>query len=58
VGRAFVRLQPGGDADEQELISFLDGRLARYKIPKSVVFVDDFPRTGSGKVQKARLRPS
>jgi fatty-acyl-CoA synthase len=58
VGRAFVRLQPGSDADEQELISFLDGRLARYKIPRSVVFVDDFPRTGSGKVQKARLRPS
>lgn len=56
VGLAFVVLRPGATAEEQELLSFLDGRLARYKIPRSVRFVADFPRTGSGKVQKARLR--
>lgn len=56
VGRAYVRISDDAELDADELISFLDGRLARYKIPKSVRFVDDFPRTGSGKVRKAELR--
>ncbi|MGP4025544.1 acyl-CoA synthetase [Actinomadura sp. 3N407] len=56
VGRAFVRTRPGMSADEDELIAFLGGRLARYKIPKSVRLVDDLPRTGSGKIHKASLR--
>jgi fatty-acyl-CoA synthase len=56
VGRAYVTLRPGAEASEADLIGFLDGRLARYKIPKSVRFVEEFPRTGSGKVQKAKLR--
>ncbi len=34
----------------------LDGRLARYKLPKNVVIVDELPRTASGKVRKADLR--
>lgn len=34
---------------------FLDGKLARYKIPKNVVIVDDMPRTASGKIRKAHL---
>jgi fatty-acyl-CoA synthase len=34
----------------------LDGRLARYKLPKRVVVVDELPRTASGKVRKAELR--
>jgi fatty-acyl-CoA synthase len=34
----------------------LDGRVARYKIPKSMVMVDDLPRTASGKIRKADLR--
>lgn len=58
VGRAYVVLRPGAQVDERELLTFCEGKLARYKIPKSVRFVDDFPRTGSGKVQKARLRAS
>ncbi len=56
VGRAYVRLSPEGRVGEAELLDFLDGRLARYKIPRSVRFVEEFPRTGSGKVQKAKLR--
>jgi fatty-acyl-CoA synthase len=54
VGRAFVVLH--GDATAEELLGFLGGRIARYKIPKSVVFLDSLPRTGSGKVLKKRLR--
>ena len=34
----------------------LDGRIARYKLPKNVVIVDELPRTASGKVRKAELR--
>ena len=34
----------------------LEGRIARYKIPKNVVVIDELPRTASGKVRKADLR--
>ena len=54
VGRAFVVL--AAPAEPEELLDFLAGRIARYKVPKSVVFVDSLPRTGSGKVLKKRLR--
>jgi fatty-acyl-CoA synthase len=56
VGRAVVVLRPGATASEADLLAFCDGRLARYKIPKSVVFADALPRTASGKVLKSRLR--
>jgi fatty-acyl-CoA synthase len=56
VGRAFVVLRPGAAAGADDLLGFLSGRIARFKIPKSVVFVDGLPRTGSGKVLKSRLR--
>ncbi|MFI5844802.1 long-chain fatty acid--CoA ligase [Catenuloplanes sp. NPDC051500] len=54
VGRAFV--VPAAPVEAAELLAFLDGRIARYKIPKSVVFAEALPRTASGKVVKARLR--
>ncbi len=54
VGRAYVVLD--GDATAEELLGFLGGRIARYKVPKSVVFVESLPRTGSGKVLKKLLR--
>lgn len=56
VGRALVVLRQGATADAADLLAYLDGRLARYKIPKSVEFVDVLPRNASGKVLKARLR--
>ncbi len=36
--------------------AFLDGKIARYKLPKNVVIVDELPRTASGKIRKADLR--
>lgn len=39
-----------------EVLEHLDGRLAKYKIPRGVVFVDELPRTASGKVRKSDLR--
>jgi fatty-acyl-CoA synthase len=56
VGRAVVVLRAGVHAGPEELLDFLDGRIARFKIPKSVVFTDTLPRTASGKVVKKDLR--
>jgi fatty-acyl-CoA synthase len=56
VGRAFVVGRDGAGVTEATVISSLTGRLAEYKIPRSVVFVSELPRTASGKVVKARLR--
>ena len=58
VPRAVVVLREDAHLSEDELREHLDGRLARYKIPKSVIFVDDLPRTASGKIRKAALRSS
>jgi fatty-acyl-CoA synthase len=56
VGRAVVVLREGATVEPEDLLAFLDGRIARYKIPKSVVFADTLPRTASGKVIKRQLR--
>ncbi len=56
VGRAVVVLRPGAQATEADLLRFMDGRIARFKIPKSVRFTGELPRTGTGKILKKRLR--
>ncbi|MGN7149896.1 o-succinylbenzoate--CoA ligase [Arthrobacter sp. SAFR-179] len=56
VPQAIVTLREGESLTEEQLRSFLDGRLARYKIPKSLVVVADMPRTASGKIRKMELR--
>ena len=53
---AVVTLQEGAEVDTAIVRSHLDGLLARYKLPKSVVVVEELPRTASGKVRKADLR--
>lgn len=53
--RAVVVLK--GEATEQELIEYLRGKLAPFKIPKSVQIVDELPRNASGKILKRKLRP-
>ena len=56
VGRAFVVVRAGAELDEAGVLAHLDGRLARYKLPKSVVFVPELPHNASGKLLKSRLR--
>jgi fatty-acyl-CoA synthase len=56
VGRAVVVPREGVELDPDEVLASLAGRLAKYKIPKSVVVVDALPRTASGKLLKARVR--
>jgi fatty-acyl-CoA synthase len=53
---AVVVPHPGAELDEQRLLAHLDGRLARYKIPKYVRFATELPRTATGKVRRADLR--
>jgi fatty-acyl-CoA synthase len=54
--KAFVVLRSGAEASEVELMEHVQARIARYKVPKAIEFVDALPRTSSGKVQKADLR--
>jgi fatty-acyl-CoA synthase len=56
VGRAIAVLKPGQALTETELLGFLKGRLAKYKVPRSVVFADQLPRNAAGKVLKNTLR--
>ncbi len=54
---AFVRTHPGyEDMTEDDVRAYAIPRIARYKVPKRVFFVDDFPMTASNKVQKFKLR--
>lgn len=55
VGRAYILLRDRKAADAEELARFGRDNLAAYKIPKSFVFVREFPRTAAGKVQKHLL---
>ncbi len=53
---AWVKLHPGQAVEGETLREFCKGRIAHFKIPRHVKFVDDFPMTISGKVQKFRMR--
>jgi acyl-CoA synthetase (AMP-forming)/AMP-acid ligase II len=56
VGVAFVQLEAGCTLTEQEVIAHCRGRVASFKIPRHVAFVDEFPMTSTGKIQKVKLR--
>ncbi|WP_337180588.1 AMP-binding protein [Sphingopyxis granuli] len=53
---ACIRLRSGRSATEQDIMDFCRGRIAHYKVPRHVRFVDGFPMTVTGKVQKHILR--
>jgi len=52
VGRASIILQDNTEMSTSEVMEFLDGKIGRFKIPKYIEFVDKFPRTATGKIQK------
>ena len=54
--KAFVVLKAGATATEDELLDHVRGRIARYKAPREVEFVDALPKTSTGKTQKYALR--
>jgi long-chain acyl-CoA synthetase len=54
--KALVVCRDGAQVDAEELVAFARGRLAGYKLPRALAFVDALPRTASGKVLKRELR--
>ena len=54
--KAFVVLQEGREAGAAELQDFVRARLAAYKYPRWVEFVDELPKTATGKIQRYKLR--
>jgi fatty-acyl-CoA synthase len=53
---AFIIQKDGYDLNTQDVREFCNGHIAKYKIPRYVFIVNEFPMTGSGKIQKFRLR--
>lgn len=53
---AVLTVTDGTEVSVDDVRAHLDGRIARYKIPKNVVVLDELPRTASGKVRKSELR--
>jgi acyl-CoA synthetase (AMP-forming)/AMP-acid ligase II len=56
IGVAFVRREPGHAVTDADVLAQCKGRIASFKIPRHVIFVDEFPMTSSGKIQKVKLR--
>ena len=53
---AFVQLTGGSSMTGEDIIACCRGALASFKVPRHVIFVDDFPMTASGKIRKVELR--
>jgi len=53
---AFVILKPDQVLEEEAILSRMKGRIASFKIPRHVIFVDEFPMTSSGKIRKVEQR--
>ncbi|MDV2686083.1 long-chain fatty acid--CoA ligase [Alkalihalophilus lindianensis] len=56
VPKAYVVLKEGADVEEEAILQFCKKKLATYKLPKEVEFIDSLPRNASGKVLKTSLR--
>jgi fatty-acyl-CoA synthase len=55
-GKAVIVVKPGETLDEETVITHCLANLAKFKIPQTVVFVNELPRTATGKVLKRKLR--
>ena len=53
---AFITKRSGSELNEEDVTDFCRGQISRHKIPKYIFFVDEFPMTASGKIQKYKLR--
>ncbi|NMB85140.1 MAG: AMP-binding protein, partial [Methanothrix sp.] len=53
---AWIKLKKGAFATPEEIKAFCKGKIAHFKIPRYIKFVDDFPMTVSGKIQKFKMR--
>lgn len=51
-----VVVKPGQDAEKEDILKYLEGKIAKWWMPDDVVFVDEIPHTATGKIQKTELR--
>ncbi|MGI9644017.1 MAG: class I adenylate-forming enzyme family protein, partial [Ilumatobacteraceae bacterium] len=56
LAKAYVVLKEGATATQEEIIEYCRGTLAAYKVPRHVQFVDDVPKTSTGKIMRRMLR--
>ena len=54
--KAYVSLKPGSEVTEQELVDFAKQQMAAYKYPRSIEFIDELPKTTTGKILRRELR--
>ncbi|MEJ8544802.1 fatty acid CoA ligase family protein [Brevibacillus borstelensis] len=53
---ACIKVKPGEELTEEELLAYCEGKIARFKVPRYIQFVSEYPMTASGKIQKYKLR--
>ena len=58
VGKAFIVTRDGNPLNSDEIYQFLQDKLAKYKMPKYIEFVEKLPKTASGKIKKGLLKKS
>ena len=56
IAKAYVVLKPGETADEESIVAHCREHLAAYKVPRRVQFVDDVPKTSTGKIMRRELK--
>jgi long-chain acyl-CoA synthetase len=56
IAKAYIVLRSGATTDEAEVLAFCRERLAAYKLPRAIKFVDDLPKTSTGKIMRRMLR--
>ena len=56
IAKAYVVLKPGEAADEESIVAHCREHLAAYKVPRAIQFVDDVPKTSTGKIMRRELR--
>jgi len=54
--KAFVVRKPGAEVGDEQLKAFVKEKLAPYKYPRAIEFIDELPKTATGKIQRFRLR--
>jgi acyl-CoA synthetase (AMP-forming)/AMP-acid ligase II len=55
-GMAFVVIREGFSVTKEDVLAYCEGKLAKYKIPKHVHFLDELPRNDAGKIDRQQLR--
>jgi fatty-acyl-CoA synthase len=55
---AFIELKTGVQATEDEILKYCRDRMASFKVPRRVIFVQEWPMSGAGKIQKFLLKES